>query len=172
MEKIKGINIKKLAIKLEKMGDLINYEGPILSHFVSEHNEDFLFYWVENDEKYNRWLVYKTNSDLLNQFFNQQINHQDLIRTAVDGFVYIIDINDNLDYENIIIAPIEKIPATYLPSTASYYDSDNYEEYATQLKIYLNVYLARMVKFKASAKPPMLSIAMESDAPIYKKPNG
>ncbi len=171
MEKIKGITIKRLAVKLKKMGDLIHYEGPILSHFVSENNEDFLFYWVENDEKCNRWLVYKTSNDLLNQFFNQQINHQDLIRSTIDGFVYLIDINDNLDYQNIIITPVEQLPEVYLPSAASYYDSNNYEDYAAQLKIYLDLHLSRIVKFKASEQSPTISMAMEPDIPIYKKPD-
>ena len=152
------------------MGDLLNYEGPILSHFVSENNEDFLFFWVESDEKYNRWLVYKTNHDFLIQFFKQQITHQDLIRATVDGFVYLIDMDDDLDYKNIIITPIEELPTAYLPSIESYYDSENYEDYAAQLKIYLDLHLSRIIKFKASDKLSAISLAVESDSPIYKKP--
>lgn len=170
MEKIKGITIKKLAIKLEKMGDLINYEGPILSHFISENNEDFLFFWVESDERCNRWLVYKTNTASLIQFFNQQTNHQHLIRATVDGFVYLIDIDNDLVYKNITIVSVEQIPENYLPSAASYYDPENYEAYAAQLKIYLDLHWSRITKFNVPDKLSSISLAMESDSPIYKKP--
>ena len=169
MEKIKGIRIRKLTIQLEKMGDLFAYEGPILSHFISDNNEDYLFYWVESDDTYNRWLVYKTNNYFLRNFFQQKMNHQDLLQLAVDGFVYVIDINDDLDYENIIITPTENIPLSYFPPKDSFYEPIHYEAYAANLKIYLELDLLRIVKFDKQNNRPVIAVVMEPESPVYKK---
>lgn len=169
MEKIAGIAIRKLTIKLEKMGDLLAYEGPILSHFISDNNEDFLFYWVESDDTHNRWLVYKTNNYLLRNFLQAQMNHRDLLQSAVDGFVYVIDINDELDYEHIIITPIENIPLNYFPPKDSFYESLHYEDYAANLKTYLELNLLRIGKFDKQKNESTIVLAMEPESPIYKK---
>lgn len=37
--------------------DLIEYEGPLLSHFTDKDNIDWLYYWTDCDATTNRWLV-------------------------------------------------------------------------------------------------------------------
>ena len=57
MKTINGFSINFDFSKLIKVADLIYYDGPLLSHYVSNKGENYLFYWVDVDNEYNRWVV-------------------------------------------------------------------------------------------------------------------
>ena len=54
MKKIKGYDIQFDFSHFRRIADLIAFEGPLLSHYVSDKGDDYLFYWVESDENANR----------------------------------------------------------------------------------------------------------------------
>ena len=43
---LEGYSISFEFDNLIQMSDLIYYDGPLLSHFVSKAGDDYLFYWV------------------------------------------------------------------------------------------------------------------------------
>ena len=49
MRKIKGYDIQYDFSGFKKIADLIFFEGPFLSHYVSDKGDDYLFYWVDKD---------------------------------------------------------------------------------------------------------------------------
>ena len=159
MEKIKGIECPKLGFKLEKLGDLLYEEGPILSHFTNDRNEDFLFSWVDENTKSHRWMLFKVSYQQLHQFFQQQLTLFDLTQSALDGIVHFININNNLDYNNITISTVQDIPRPYLPSKKSYYKISVFEDYAKNLKNYLELHFARYKKLYSSDTSVSISAA-------------
>lgn len=54
MKTINGFSINFDFSKLIKVADLIYHDGPLLSHYVSNKGENYLFYWVDVDNEYNR----------------------------------------------------------------------------------------------------------------------
>lgn len=126
--------IKALEFKLSKKGDLIYQDGPILSHFVNDLNQDYLFYWVDCDENFNKWLVFPVSKKDLSEFFNKKLSLLNLILNVYTGFVYLIDINDDIEYENIYTCNTNQIPEDYLPTDESVFDEENYESYSVELK--------------------------------------
>lgn len=126
--------IKSLEFKFIKKGDLIYQDGPVLSHFINSLNQDYLFYWVDCDEKFNKWLVFPVTKKELSEFFIKKLNILNLISNVYTGFVYLIDINDNIQYENIYNCSVGEIPNDYLPSDESFFDEENYESYSIELK--------------------------------------
>ena len=68
MKTINGFSINFDFSKLIKVADLIYYDGPLLSHYVSNKGENYLFYWVDVDNEYNRWVVIRTDI-----FFNTTV---------------------------------------------------------------------------------------------------
>lgn len=126
--------IKALEFKFIKKGDLIYQDGPILSHFVNTLNQDYLFYWVDCDEKFNKWLVFPVTKKDLNEFFNKKLQLLNLISNVYTGFVYLIDINNDIEYENIYTCNSNKIQEDYLPSDESFFDEENYEIYSLELR--------------------------------------
>ncbi len=135
MEKITE-QLDVLYLNFTKKGDLIYHEGPILSHFTGSDGHDYFFYWVDADDECNRWMVFKVTN--LKKFFSKKCNLQDLIKFCPSGFVYYIDIDDNIEFKKIFKSNIDNIPASYLPSEKSFYNERHYEKYAETLKRGLN----------------------------------
>lgn len=110
---------------LQKCGDLIFSDGPLLSHYMSEHGDHYLAYWVDTDEKYNRWIIVRTCLDYLRQYVNREISLYKLIARPVDQIVWVTDINDHLELNNTQIISPNELPADYLPSEDSLYEFEN-----------------------------------------------
>ena len=47
MKTIKGFEIQFDFSSFKKIADLIFFEGPLLSHYVSSKGDDYLFYWAQ-----------------------------------------------------------------------------------------------------------------------------
>ena len=118
---------KKLNVPLydfesfQKVSDLIYYDGPFLSHFISPAGDDYLFYWIDSDETYNKWIVFRTNSHLLNGYINQKITLRYLLQSADSKFAYLLLIDNELNYKNGEPFLISELEDEYLPSDSSYY---------------------------------------------------
>lgn len=132
MKDYQHIKLTTLNFNPKKIGDLVYSEGPVLSHFIGDNGKQYFFTWVDNDEAYNRWLVFEVNNLELFLFFN---NKQNLKSIVLDkDFVYFLDLNELLEPSNVQIVDRKSIPVEYLPSENSEYDKDNYEPYAEKLK--------------------------------------
>ena len=121
MKTINGFDIKFDFRKLIKIADLIYFDGPLLSHYMSEKGENYLFHWVDSDDKHNRWIVFRTDIISIQQYLEKKINLRSLTIEANDGFVYSVDIDDALDYSNIKAVPIAALPEDYIPTEKSFY---------------------------------------------------
>lgn len=126
--------IKSLEFKFIKKGDLIYQDGPILSHFVNNLNQDYFFYLVDCDDRFNKWMVFPVTKNELLEFFNKKLSLLTIISNVYTGFVYLIDINDDIQYENIFTCNIDEIEKDYLPNEESFFYEENYESYYLELK--------------------------------------
>ena len=122
MKKIKGNDIRFDFSHFRKIADLIFYEGPLLSHYVSDKGDDYLFYWVESDEGDNRWLALRVSLANLQKYMDKELSLRQLIDSPNDGYLYCFDVDNNLHYHNILLVQPADLPADYLPATDSYYE--------------------------------------------------
>jgi hypothetical protein len=134
MENLKWIKINGLDFTPKKMGDLIYYEGALLSHFQdsAKTNEHYFFRWVDNDENSNRWLIFKVSREDLIHFFNKELYEFDLI--AKNNVITFLDLDDNLNKLGIYVSAFEDVPNDYLPSKKAFFETNRYESYALKLK--------------------------------------
>jgi hypothetical protein len=134
MNKVKGLNISKLGFKPLLMGDFINYEGSIVSHFTDADNphEHYIYKWADSNQVCNRWLIAKTSEASLSKFLFQKISLLQLINQ--NEFVYLLDLDDDLNENQISIVKTADIPDEYLPDADSYFEERHYEDHALQLK--------------------------------------
>ncbi|TVZ23513.1 hypothetical protein JM84_2441 [Dokdonia sp. Hel_I_63] len=130
----KAIKVSKLDFELHKKGDILFYDGPFLSHFYDNSGDEFLMLWVDNDEKYNRWLIIPTDTYLLNLYLSKKYTLRELIFKNDSQIVYYVDINENLDYKRIYISSQKNIPEEYLPAKNSTFVDKYAEEYALNMK--------------------------------------
>jgi hypothetical protein len=135
MIEILGHSITNLPIKnLRKINDLIEYEGPILSHFVDEKGRNFLFYWVDVSSEYNRWLVWKISDLQLYNYLFGVLSLRELLLEQNKDFIYVVDIDSNLKYENIKMLLVEDLSLEYLPEEESFLSSNKIKEYQDLIK--------------------------------------
>lgn len=122
MKTINGFTIEFDFSKLIKVADLIYYDGPLLSHYMSSKGENYLFYWVDVNNEYNRWVIIRTDIFSIQQYLERKITLHSIITHPNDGFVYTVDIDDKIEYHNIKVVPIANLPEEYTPMENSYYD--------------------------------------------------
>lgn len=123
---VEGINIPKFPLEdLTWIEDLIYLDGPLLSHFKSKSGNDYLYYWCDVDENYNRWLVFEVKN--LNHYLAGRVSLHELITSA--DILFVVDIDDDLQYQNIRLVESESLPENYLPEIDSYPENgqENYK---------------------------------------------
>lgn len=167
MVEVTGTSLDVLPLQgLIKVSDLIFYDGPLLSHYKSHNEENYLFYWVDSDELYNRWLLVRVTIERLQAYMHKLIPLYDLIKQPADGFLYKLDISQNLNYENIIFLVPANIPSDYLPSKSSTYVFEPFME-DVDLTYYSKKNNTGVLQayFKNSSKIPYNQISLDIFGP-------
>ena len=121
MKRIEGYNIEYDFSQFKKVADLIYFEGPLLSHYVSSKGDDYLFYWVDKDESDNRWLVLRTSLANLQKYMGKVITLRELIESPNDGYLYSVDVSNDISYHDVKLVQPSALPEEYLPEKDSYY---------------------------------------------------
>ena len=121
MKCIEGYNIDYDFSQFKKVADLIYFEGPLLSHYVSSKGDDYLFYWVDRDGCDNRWLVLRVSMANLQKYIGKKITLRELIENPNDGYLYSVDVNNDICYHDIKLVQPSALPEEYLPDSESYY---------------------------------------------------
>jgi hypothetical protein len=134
MEELSGIKISKLELNLEKLGDFLYQEGPLLSLFADKENPEmyYLYKWSDSNETLNRWLIFQTNTNALKKFFLKECSLKKLILN--NAFVFVSDLDDELSQNQILISSTETLPESYLPSEKSFFNEEIYTPYASEFK--------------------------------------
>ncbi|WP_184549073.1 hypothetical protein [Mucilaginibacter sp. FT3.2] len=123
---------------LVRIGDLINYDGPILSLFEDVRNGYlYLFDWVDRIEQYNRWLIFQIRSKDILEFIQKKITYLELFKNTVKNTYYFTDIiNNNLN--NYRVIQLEIVPEKYYPNANDYFDKTDCPSYDKIVSFLLN----------------------------------
>jgi len=109
----------------KKIADLISYEGPVLSHFRNEGNEDFIYYWIDQNDKLYRWLVFKITFSEIMHYLSSSISLRELILDEKIQYYFVADNNSaNSNFENVFLLEKTELDHEYLPDVESYYHFD------------------------------------------------
>ena len=127
MKNLDGYNIPFDFDGFVQMSDLIYYDGPLSSHFVSKTGKDYLFYWVDIDEKFNRWMFFRVTPTVIQSYLDKKLSLREIICGLEEGFVSFVEIDDEANFLNTKIVKISSIPEEYLPSSQSYYCFEKYD---------------------------------------------
>jgi hypothetical protein len=60
---------------LTKVTDLIYFDGPLLSHYIDNSGENYIFYWIDVNSTFNRWLFFRVDLNLLQDFVNKKYRY-------------------------------------------------------------------------------------------------
>lgn len=103
---------------LEKVEDILYFDGPLISLFKGIDNRQFIYYWTDSDDHCNRWLVFEVTLENLTRYYSNHDNLYTLIKSAVGGFVVAVDIAGNpesFEYLNPTQVAVGDIPEDNLP---------------------------------------------------------
>lgn len=118
-----GISIRRLPVPdLRKVRDLEYYEGPVLSEFRSRTGGIYLFSWCDMDDQAHRWLAFRIGKDALDQFLQGRTSLRDLVLGTQEGFVYLVDIDEELRYQRVARLSSQELPASFVPGERSFFD--------------------------------------------------
>lgn len=147
-----GENIGVLPFKgLNKISDLIFYDGPILSHFKDKYGKDIIFYWVDFNNNYNRWLIFQVSEKNLYSYLLNHASLQQLFDSVENDVFYTAEIGHDFNYENIHIIYKEDLNDKYYPEINSYFKSELPEVYNSPLlKKYEENYLIELLSETAA----------------------
>ncbi len=130
MIKLKGISLPEFPfLNHKKVADIFYYEGPILSHFKGENDSDFFYYWIDRDEKLNRWLIFPLEEHRIIEYLNGYVSLRDLIYNFKNNFIFTVDIDRDLNYSNAIMINPFQLPSNYLPEEESFYTASAVPQY-------------------------------------------
>ncbi|QIJ05521.1 hypothetical protein [Shewanella chilikensis] len=106
--------------------DLIYFEGPLLSEFVSERGEIFLKYWCDCDNQYNRWIYFKIKEQDRLRLVQGEISLYQVMRDQPDSYFFFADENESSGYFKLV--PESQVPNEYFPEEDSFLDVRDYTE--------------------------------------------
>jgi hypothetical protein len=106
--------------KLVWVRDLVYYDGPLVSLFSSseDNSELWLFYWVDvdYDALLNRWVVTRSDSQILKDLEADRIPFRDALLDDTWSFdFYVVDITGEQEYARVQLIAKKNLPEDYLP---------------------------------------------------------
>jgi hypothetical protein len=123
---------------LLKQGDLIHYDGPILSHYTSHSKKKhYLFSWVDYDDVFNRWLVLETTLVHLYDYLTNAVSLADIFEEAYNNRVIVLHTDATGTCSNGLLVPSDELIPDYQPDADSYYELAmpvQYEQYFEKVK--------------------------------------
>lgn len=97
--------------------DLSYYQGPLLSVFSNAKKEIVLFDWSDCDDTYNRWLVFMVDVRIFKSYIDGQISHLMMIMLCQPHSIHSVDIDNDLNFHNIVHLEYKQVPSSYLPAS-------------------------------------------------------
>lgn len=131
MESIQSVEISKLGFVPQKLGDLLEHEGPLLSLYVDRDNPEhyFLYKWVDSNKECNRWAILPCTSKDLLAFFEGEKSLRKLFLNK--PFCFVIDMDEDLQIQSIQIASTGALPEAFLPNEKSFFQEKAFTVFAT-----------------------------------------
>ncbi len=124
MKSLNGIQLPYFPITdIKHVRDLAHFDGPLISHYERSNGDDYLYYWVDCDAQFNRWMILRVSESSVIRLIDRFVPLAFVIPDGCrDEFVYIVDINADGEVYRTEMLQIGKIPAEYKPKADAYLD--------------------------------------------------
>ena len=67
-------------------------------------------------------MVFRVKRKSLIKYLEHKLNLRDLVLSPIDGFQYLLDIDDDLNVKNTYVMQPDNLPESYIPGKNSYYN--------------------------------------------------
>ncbi len=132
---------------LTNVGDLIFFDGPLMSLFTDKDKRHFyIFDWVHSNQQFNQWMAYEVSISHISKFMDGTLSHHDLIRQGLHNEFILMDIDDNLNYYQRSILTFDTLPPSYIPQEDAHFLIKNCPDFAEIQKSLLSIRLKNTFK--------------------------
>lgn len=121
---IPGTKLSSMPIALHKVRDIEAFEGPVLSEFRATSGDTYLYLWCDQDDKVNRWLVFRVPERDLIRYTHKAITLRKLVEHPSDGYYFIVDTDKDGQSRSVAIAQRSEVPEGYLPGAQSFHEPE------------------------------------------------
>lgn len=123
-----------------RVGDLSNFEGPLLSLFEELNSGHFyLFDWVDRNQKANRWLIYRVSPKYLLPFLEGEISHLELFEKRPNKTVFFTDIDsNNKSFSCNNSFELVSLPPNYYPNSDNFFDISDCNSFGKIKSVIIN----------------------------------
>jgi hypothetical protein len=97
------------------MREIQYFEGPLLTEFEDMSGAFFLRYWCDRSEAGDRWLLFKTRKDLIEQYESGAISLRRLMDNSCKGKNLYL-----LENGTMWLVAYNRLPADYRPTVRSF----------------------------------------------------
>lgn len=113
--------------------DLIAFDGPLLSLFKSDDGGDFLFSWLDCDERRHLWCIIPIGRENLRGYLTKQISLLQVLRESKAIVTFYSNVSARRSC--FLRTTWNKLPVAYLPSEDSYLSDELSTDAAKRLGI-------------------------------------
>lgn len=109
--------------------DLVYYDGPFLTHYISPDETHFLFYWVDINDDINTWIAFPVTLSSIYSYLDKQKTLRDLFLNSIGGIAYYLDVDSEINYISQSVFSVNSAPLEVLPPENSFYPFVRMENY-------------------------------------------
>lgn len=165
METIKG---HKLPLTLDKIADLLYFDGPFVSLFEDKKEKlYYIYWWCDVCQKCNRWLIFTINHRQIKDYIDGNLSMREIVLETESFFL--CDINNDVEYENVYFITHSHLPASYVPGKKSFFDIELSGISEDDLSILQERFMSENIKQKKNNVVPFKPIKKQGN---YEKPSG
>ncbi|ALW86306.1 hypothetical protein AUC43_15180 [Hymenobacter sedentarius] len=118
-----ALSAESFVSNLVKYGDLVAYDGPLLSHYVSyPRAKHYLFSWIDYDDTSNRWLVLEVSYRHLYDYLTDAKSLADIFEEPYNSKVIVLSTDTAGICSNALLVECEDLIADYIPEADSFYE--------------------------------------------------
>ena len=124
---VTGTKLPKLPLyDLEKVRDLLAFDGPLISEYSNKKGDRFIYYWCDCDDQLNRWMVFRTTRTSIIEAMYRFISLRTLVSERnSDGFVYFVDIDEDGAEKETKLSDLREVPEIYFPKNGAMLDVEH-----------------------------------------------
>ena len=105
------------------VSDIINYEGPLLCLYRSEHHQDFFYKWCDSFGSLNRWMIFPINREDIKNYICKNLSLLNIVKNSSDYFLLDVQtLEGQIKYKNFWKLSPHEVPAEYFPLEDSFFD--------------------------------------------------
>ena len=111
--------------------DIVYFDGPLISLYKKNDGPDALFFWVDSNQRHNRWAVAEISRRDLSAYLKEELSLLEVIKK--NQHIYFFDTSQNGRRTKFQYVSLKNFPQSYLPEKDSFLYKDLCTEEAKNL---------------------------------------